>query len=128
MSLASYYAHCYRFDAPEIYNTAGMNGTVCAVTARPSTLDISHCCDGLKRVNGNCLQFCETSDGDAFNECVNSGANTTMGPYKTTCRNDLAAEPVGNAMESGEMWEKNGAGELHHGLPDCLVACIDVGC
>jgi hypothetical protein len=128
MSLASYYAHCYRFDAPEIYTTAGMNGTVCAVTAHPSTLDVSCCCDDLERVNGNCLQFCEKSDGDGFKDCVNSGANTTTGFYKTTCRNASAVEPVGNATESGGTGEKSGAGESSSFFSlDCLVAWIDVG-
>jgi hypothetical protein len=111
MSLASYYANCFRFDSPQIFNTAGMNGIVCAVTARPSTLDISHCCDGIKRVNGNCLQFCETKDGEGFGDCVNSDANTTMGIYKTTCRN-ASAEPVVNSSAEQDTRKENGAGEF----------------
>lgn len=120
MSLASYYANCFRFDSPQIFNTAGMNGTVCAVTARPSTLDISHCCDGLKRVNGNCLQFCETKDGEGFGDCVNSGANTTMGIYKTTCRN-ASAEPVVNSSAEQDTRKENGAGEFSRSSLDCFV-------
>jgi hypothetical protein len=125
MSLASYYAHCFRFDTPQIFNTAGMNGTVCAVTARPSTHDISHCCNGQKRVLGNCLQLCETEDGDGFGECVNSGANTTLGMYKTTCRNVSEVQMVGNASADGDTRKESGAGEFSEVL---LGWFLDLNC
>lgn len=64
-STASQSTACFSNSFPN-YDTSSLNGTVCAVSIRPSQLDISSCCSGKVHVVDDCTQFCETAEQDDF--------------------------------------------------------------
>ena len=112
MSMESYYAECPRGVINLNFNTTGMTGWVCAVPARPNTLDISDCCTGKYRVDGNCIQFCETPEDFEFSNCVNRGVGNSLYYYRTLCVNTSAYLAEQSPADGKDTRKENGAGEF----------------
>jgi hypothetical protein len=125
MSLESYYAECPRGVINQIFNTTGMTGWVCAVPARPDTLDISGCCTGKYHVDGDCIQSCETPKDFDFLGCVNRGVGNSSDRYKTLCTNTSANEADRSSADGKDTRKENGAGEFGRVLLGWL---LDLGC
>jgi hypothetical protein len=120
MASESYLAKCPN-QIGAYFNTTGMSGWVCATPARPGTLDITNCCSGKYRVQGNCIQICESRSDLVFGECVNSGVGKNgSGFHAALCINtsaNLADEPSSSSSSSGDggnTGEESGAGEFIH--------------
>jgi len=112
MSFESYYAKCPRSQINQIFNTTGMTGWVCGVPARPNTLDISSCCTGKYRVDGNCIQFCETPKDFDFSACVNRGVGNSSYYYRTLCTNTSANQKDDSSTDGKDTRKESGAGEF----------------
>jgi hypothetical protein len=120
MSLESYLAECP--NQISWFNKTGMSGLVCATPARPGILDITNCCSGKYRVEGNCVQICESRPDLEFGNCVNSGTSKNgSGFHAALCVNtsaSLAVEPSSSSSSSsgdgGDTGKESGAGEFIH--------------
>ena len=85
MSMESYLAKCPN-QIGQFFDISGMSGWVCATPARPGTLDITNCCPGQYRVQGNCIQICESRPELEFGSCVNSGVGADTRFCSLLCR------------------------------------------
>ena len=82
------------------FNTTGMSGLVCGISAPPAVKNISSCCPtGHWMVKSNCTQYCEVQNQADFNLCINGDHNvagnassapgnssSTSGFYNTLCK------------------------------------------
>jgi hypothetical protein len=93
------------------FNTTGMSGLVCGISAPPVVKNISSCCPtGHWMVKSNCTQYCEVQDQAEFNLCINgdhhdlaanksSSASGNSSSYNTLCKDANASG--GNASGVG---------------------------
>jgi len=82
------------------------------VPARPNTLDISGCCTSKYRVDGNCIQFCETPKDFDFSACVNRGVGNLSYYYRTLCTNTSANEAYDSSEDGKDTRKESRAGEF----------------
>ena len=62
--------------AIESFDTSGLSGLVCGISAPPAVHNISSCCaTDTWKVESNCTQYCEAHDASEFNDCVNEHRN-----------------------------------------------------
>jgi hypothetical protein len=83
------------------FNTTGMSGLVCGISAPPAVKNISSCCPtGHWMVKSNCTQYCTVDDQAEFSSCINQdhdaagNSSSTLGFYDVLCKDASAS---GNA-------------------------------
>lgn len=90
-------------QAIDSFNTSGLSGLVCGISAPPTVHNISSCCiTNTWNVQANCTQYCEARDSGEFHDCVNrdstflinSGmSNSSTSPiYNSLCVNASGSE------------------------------------
>jgi hypothetical protein len=84
------------------FNTTGMSGLVCGISAPPTVKNISSCClTGHWMVKSNCTQYCTVNDQAEFSSCINEdhdaagNSSSTPGFYDVLCK-DSSASGSGN--------------------------------
>jgi hypothetical protein len=98
------------------FNTTGMSGLVCGISAPPAVKNISSCCStGHWMVKSNCTQYCEVHDQADFNLCINrdrgsagnassgsrNSSSSTIGFYDTLCKDANSNASGANACGVG---------------------------
>jgi hypothetical protein len=76
------------------FNTTGMSGLVCGISAPPAVKNISsRCPTGHWMVKSNCTQYCEVHDQAEFNLCIN-GDRGVAGNASSGLQNSSSSTPA----------------------------------
>ena len=116
------------------FNTTGMSGLVCGVSAPPAVKNISSCCPtGHWMVKYNCTQYCTVDDQVEFSSCINGdnhaagNSSSAAGFYNVLCK--VASASVSANGTAGTNGSYGGGVEgksSSHG--NCYVAATSYVC